>query len=170
MKTKNKLIDPYLLPELPDDLIAAEDEAKRKEIITDEVRAKLPKTITYEFADGTVSEVEIPDEFQEKFYIWNRLEKTRSRAFERNTLSLDAMVFDGESFGKTDGIVERYIHDDLIAELKEKLLSLTDLQRNRFTKWASGMTVREIAAEEHCSIRSIMQSIEQSRRILKNIF
>lgn len=126
--------------------------------------------IKYEFADGTVSEVEVEDSIGAVIIEDRRLEDNLSRKERYHCYSLDAAQFEGAEY--SDGETpEMKLEQEMDAEhIAQAMDELSDVQRRRLLKFAEGKSMREIAREEKVQHRAVVKSIEGARRIFKKNF
>jgi len=124
--------------------------------------------IKYEFADGTVSEVE---ESIGAVIIESRREEDNLARKERyHCYSMDAVQFEGNEYG-TEETPETQMERKLDTErIARALDGLSDVQRRRLLMLADGKSMREIAREEKVQHRAVVKSIEAARKIFKKNF
>lgn len=123
--------------------------------------------IKYEFADGTVTEVEADESIGSFIVDDRRREDNFERNARRRCYSLDAADFEGIEFADNETPESILSDKDETEKIYAALGQLTDVQKRRLLMSASGMTIREIAAKECVYPTAVMKSIEQSRKILK---
>ena len=118
--------------------------------------------VTYRFADGETSQVEVSDESGTMIIESRREEESAERDARRHCWSIDALSYEGEDYGVTDELFAA----ETDAEQKERMTeiiglyrSLTDKQRGRLKLYAEGKTIREIAALEGVDVRAVHDSI-----------
>lgn len=120
--------------------------------------------ITYAFADGTTSVVEVDDEIGAYIMDSRRQEDNDNRRHRYHNYSLDAVAYEGNDYGRCD----TYSFDDeakeLAAHVRDAFSHLTDTQRRRMQMLSKGMTLREIADAEGTSHLAIYYSIEEARK------
>jgi DNA-directed RNA polymerase specialized sigma24 family protein len=126
--------------------------------------------IKYKFADGTVSEVEVDDEFGEQYLTAQRLEEN----YERKTrywvkASLDTLDYEGEWFKDPNPTpLEKVIIDEERKESEKKVQAfystLTERQLRRTLMLQQGFTQRGIAEIEGVNLNAIQKSIEQVKK------
>lgn len=95
--------------------------------------------IKYEFADGTVSEVE--ESIGAVIIEGRRLEDNLSRRERYHCYSLDAGQFEGMEYA--DGVTPESVlmSEEANGELQEALGSLTEIQRERVRRLADGLSI-----------------------------
>lgn len=126
--------------------------------------------IKYEFADGTVSEVEVEESIGAVIIESRREEDNLARKERYHCYSMDAVQFEGDEYG-TEETPETQMERELDTErIAHALDGLSEVQRRRLLKFAEGKSMREIAREEKVQHRAVMKSIEGARRIFKKNF
>lgn len=126
--------------------------------------------IKYEFADGTVSEVEVDEAIGSVILDSRRKEDNLDRKERYHCYSLNAAGFEGEDYASDDTPdkqVEREQESERIHEVLEKL---SEVQRRRLLMLADGMSMREIARAENVQYHAVQKSIDGARKILKKYF
>ena len=127
--------------------------------------------ITYEFADGTRSVVEVSDELGTTILASRREEESAERKHRRHCYSYDAIESEGEEYGESD-FTEELFSDE--AETSERVLDafshLSDVQKKRLQMLAAGLSEREIARREGKDIKTIWESIEGARKKFLRFF
>lgn len=125
--------------------------------------------IKYEFADGTVSEVEVEESIGAVIIEDRRLEDNLSRKERYHCYSLDAAQFEGAEYA-TKETPETQMEQELDAErVAHALDGLSEVQRRRLLMLAEGKSMREIAREEKVQHRAVVKSIEGAKKIfIKN--
>ena len=126
--------------------------------------------IKYEFADGTVSEVEVEDSIGAVIIEDRRLEDNLSRKERYHCYSLDAVQFEGAEY--SDGITPESVlmSEESTGELQEVLGSLTDVQKERVRRLVDGLSINEIARREGVVPNAVMKSVKGVREKLKKFF
>ena len=120
--------------------------------------------IKYEFADGTVSEVEVEESVGAVIIEDRRMEDNLSRRERYHCYSLDAVQFEGAEYsdGETpETKIEREMDTERIAQALD---GLSEVQRRRLLMLAEGKSLREIARMEGKEIKTIRESIEGARK------
>ena len=126
--------------------------------------------IRYEFADGTVSEVEVEESIGAVIIESRREEDNLARKERYHCYSMDAVQFEGDEYG-TEETPETQMERELDTErIAHALDGLSEVQRRRLLKFAEGKSMREIAREEKVQHRAVMKSIEGARKIFKKNF
>lgn len=126
--------------------------------------------IKYEFADGTVSEVEVEDSIGAFIVEDRRLEDNLSRKERYHCYSLDAAQFEGSEYG-TEETPEVQMEQKQDAErIARAMDGLSDVQRRRLLMLADGKSMREIAREEKVQHRAVVKSIEGAKKTFRKNF
>ena len=126
--------------------------------------------IKYEFADGTVSEVEVEESVGAVIIEDRRMEDNLSRRERYHCYSLDAVQFEGAEYsdGETpETKMEREMDTERIAQALD---GLSEVQRRRLLMLAEGKSLREIARMEGKEIKTIRESIEGARKKFLKFF
>lgn len=125
--------------------------------------------IKYEFADGTVSEVEVSEELGTYITASRREEKNYERKVRYHCVaSLDDYDYEGDWLADDTYSPERKYMEEGEERLVNAFLdTLTDIQRERAKKLLDGMTMKEIAESEGKSQEAIFYSVEGIRKKLK---
>ena len=120
--------------------------------------------ITWNFADGTKSEVEVNEELGE-FITASRREESNSDRKERyHCYSLDAILFEGKEYGDYnthDAEIERSEKKKRIAAALE---TLSEIQKRRLLMLAGGCSVNEIARLEGIAPNAAWKSVEGAKK------
>ncbi len=128
--------------------------------------------VKYEFADGTVSEIEVNDELGAYITASRREEEN----YERKTryhcpVSLDSLEFEGDAFADDTYSPERSV---MLAEeesrVRELLQTLTPKQKERVEKLMEGETITEMAQKEGVAYLTVWDSIELVKKKAKTFF
>jgi hypothetical protein len=126
--------------------------------------------ITWNFADGTTSEVEVNEELGNYITASRKEENSAERRHRRHCYSLDAILYEGKEYG-TSTTPE----DDAEAEAQQKRINetfshLTEKQQQRLLMLADGLSCREIARHEGADYKSVYESIEAGKKKFKKFF
>ena len=109
--------------------------------------------ITYEFSDGTKSEVEVSDEIGTMIMEDRRREANADRRERYHCISLDAMAYEGLEFGEPDFTEDMFDEsEERDARVREAFSHLTETQQRRMLMLASGLSEREIARREGVAV------------------
>ena len=123
--------------------------------------------IKYEFADGTVSEVEVEESIGAVIIEDRRLEDNLSRKERYHCYSLDAAEFEGEKMADCETPETVLMGQLENRQIEEALGSLSEVQKRRILMLAQGLSVREIARREGKEIKTIRESIDGARKKFK---
>lgn len=132
--------------------------------------------IKYIFADGTVSEVEVDEEYGRLHLEADRkLENDNRRWRYHVKASLDNCDFEGEWFQDMNPNPHEQMLIDSEYEESEKEVqafkkTLTHIQLTRLEMLEEGMTQREIAEREGVNLSAVQKSIDQIRKKYKTFF
>lgn len=126
--------------------------------------------IKYEFADGTVSEVEVEESIGAVIIEDRRLEDNLSRRERYHCYSLDAVQFEGAEYGTEETPETQVMREIEAKNIAHALDGLSDVQRRRLLMLAEGKSMREIAREEKVQHRAVVKSIGSARKIFKKNF
>ena len=127
--------------------------------------------IKYEFADGTVSEVEVSAEIGSVIIESRKAEHAADeRERYHREFSMDGAEYEGIAWAETVGPEDIALERETQRELRQMMLALTPAQRRRLQHYADGRTYREIATLEGVQIKAIQDSIMQARKKLQKFF
>ncbi len=125
--------------------------------------------IKYEFADGTVSEVEVEESIGAVIIESRRLEDNLARKERYHCYSLDAVDFEGSEYASKD------TPESLLEQTADKwhfkrlLEELPEVQRRRLLLYVQGKSMREVARLEGVDHKAVKKSIEAAKKyFLKN--
>ena len=102
--------------------------------------------VTYKFADGTSSVVEVSDEIGTMIVESRREEDTAAKYAQRHSWSIDALTYEGLDYASYDTYFENEPDEEERARMKEIIgiySSLSEKQRRRLKLFSSGKTYRE---------------------------
>ena len=119
--------------------------------------------IKYEFADGTVSEVEVEESIGAVIIDSRRKERY-------HCYSLDAAQFEGAEYANNETPESLLVSDERRGELQEALEGLTEIQKERVSRLADGLSINEIARREGVAPNAVMKSVKGVREKLKKFF
>lgn len=128
------------------------------------------KIITYKFADGTSSNVEVTDEF---YAVYNEMEITDKRSNRRETrrhVSIEVLVELGiEPITPDNGIYIALFDSFHNEKLREGIAQLLPSQQDLLQRiYFERQTVTEIAKEFGIEVCSISKRLERIYKRLKN--
>ena len=127
--------------------------------------------IKYEFADGTVSEVEVSTDIGSVIVDSRKAEHAADeRERYHREFSMDSAEYEGTDWAETVGPEDLLMEQASRRELQQMLRQLTPVQRRRLLCYADGMTYREIAKLEGTQIKAVQDSIALARKKLQKFF
>ena len=127
--------------------------------------------IKYEFADGTISEVEVSTEIGSVIIESRKAEHAADeRERYHREFSMDAAEYEGVDWAETIGPEDIAIAAAANKELRQMMRLLTPVQRRRLLAYANGLSYREIARREGVDIKTVRESIEGARKKLLKFF
>lgn len=127
--------------------------------------------VTYKFATGEVTEVEVSDEIGTVILDSRRKEHAGNERHRYHTaFSLDDMEYeDKDYFSAADSPEKVFMQKAFDKKRKAMLSQLTPVQRRRFELYENGMSIAEIARSEKSAFNSIKESIESAQKKLKKL-
>ena len=126
--------------------------------------------IKYEFADGTVSEVEVSESIGAVIIEDRRLEDNLSRKERYHCYSLDAAQFVGEEYSDRETPETKMEREMETERIAQALDGLSEVQRRRILMLAGGMSVNEIARKEGVHHSVVSETISAARKKFKKFF
>ena len=126
--------------------------------------------ISYTFANGENSEVEVNEEIGTFILDSRREEDNLGRKERYHCYSLDAAQFEGAEYGTEETPESLLVSDECRGELKEALEGLTEIQKERVSRLADGLSINEIARREGVAPNAVMKSVKGVREKLKKFF
>ena len=126
--------------------------------------------IKYEFADGTVSEVEVEESIGEVIIEDRRLEDNLSRKERYHCYSLDAAQFEGAEYSDRETPETKMEREMDTERIAQALDGLSEVQRRRILMLAGGMSVNEIARKEGVHHSVVSETISAARKKFKKFF
>lgn len=126
--------------------------------------------IKYEFADGTVSEVEVEESIGEVIIEDRRQEDNLARKERYHCYSLDAAQFEGSEYGTEETPEVQMEREQDTERIAHALDGLSEVQRRRLLMLADGKSMREIAREEKVQHRAVVKSIEGAKKTFRRNF
>ena len=125
--------------------------------------------ITWNFADGTTSEVEVNEELGTFITASRREDNNLSRKERYHCYSLDAVLFEGKEYGDNHTPDTEMESAEKRRRIAAALAKLSETQRRRLLMLADGLSVREIARRENKDFKSVHESIDGAKKkFLKN--
>ena len=104
--------------------------------------------VTYKFADGTSSVVEVSDEIGTMIVDSRREEDTAAKYAQRHSWSIDSLAYEGLDYASYDRYFENEPDEEEQARMVEIIgiyRSLSDKQKRRLRLFASGKTAEKRA-------------------------
>ena len=126
--------------------------------------------IKYEFADGTVSEVEVEESIGAVIIEDRRLEDNLSRRERYHCYSLDAAQFEGAAYSDMETPETKMEREMETEHIAQALDGLSEVQRRRILMLAGGMSVNEIARKEGVHHSVVSETISAARKKFKKFF
>lgn len=126
--------------------------------------------ITWQFTDGSKSEIEAPDDIGTVILDSRRKEDNLDRKERYHCYSIDALEYgDKDIHTPTSGETPEteYVLAEDNARIREALSALTDIQRRRLLMLANGISLRDIAKVEGTNHKSVEESIISARKKFK---
>ena len=121
--------------------------------------------IKYEFADGTVSEVEVEESIGAVIIEDRRLEDKLSCRERYHCYSLDAAQFEGMEYADYETLERLLAAMEEDRHLYEAFWQLSQVQRRRILMLAEGMFVKEIAHKEGVHHSVVSEAISAAKKI-----
>jgi DNA-binding CsgD family transcriptional regulator len=129
--------------------------------------------ISYKFADGTKKDVAMEDEYG-TFIVDSRKEEHADNERERYHAAFsidDPDSYESQRFSDNSSNPEEiYLRQCESNNLSRGLMALTETQRRRLLKLASGKSIAVIAREEGTAYNTVKESINQARKIMKKFY
>ena len=121
--------------------------------------------ITYKFADGSTSEVEVSEEIGTVIMDSRRKESNADRKERYHCWSMDAIDYEGIAYSVPDFVNALFDDtEEMNARVRTAFSRLTETQQRRMLMLASGMSERDIARREGVNIRAVVESVEYARK------
>ena len=121
--------------------------------------------ITYQFANGDVSEVEVTEEVGNVIVDSRRKEDNLDRKERYHCYSYDAIDYEGEEYADPDTPASILERDELSERVHSAMSHLTEIQVRRITLLAEGHSIREIARMEGVDHKAVAKSIESAKKV-----
>ena len=125
--------------------------------------------ITWNFTDGTTSEIEVNEEIGNYITASRREEDNLSRKERHHCYSLDAILFEGKEYGDNHTPETEMETAERNKRLYAAMETLTEVQRRRLLMLADGLSAREIARTEGVAHKQVLKSIELARKKLRDL-
>ena len=124
--------------------------------------------ITYTFADGSTSTIEVNNEIGTFIIDCRREEENSNRRHCYHCYSLDAITYEGNEYGEWDEYPCEDNYESIAEQLRAALSKLTEIQRRRLILVARGLTVRQVAAREGVALYAVQKSLAAARKTMKH--
>lgn len=126
--------------------------------------------ITWDFADGVTSEVEVNEELGDYITASRREEESAARKHRRHCYSLDAIVYEGEGYGTKTSPEDDMEMDAQQKRIHDAFSHLTEKQQARLLMLADGLSCHEIARREGTNFKTVYESIEAGKKKFNKFF
>jgi len=129
--------------------------------------------IKYESVTGEITEVEVSEEIGAVIIDSRRKEENLARKERYHCYSIEAIKFgdcDEHAVATEETPLTELIRNEDNAYIFDAFSHLSDAQQRRMLMLASGMTLREIAAEENVHFTTIKESVESARKKFLKFF
>ena len=127
--------------------------------------------IKYEFADGSVSLVEVSDELGLEIQRMDREEESSNRKERRHCpYSLDRAKYQGMEFADPNTREAQEELEESQARVDAFKATLTQTQLEVLELLDDGLSIREIAKQKQRNHKSICETVEQLRKKYKKFF
>lgn len=126
--------------------------------------------ISYTFANGENSEVEVNEEIGTFILDSRREEDNLGRKERYHCYSLDAADYEGQDYADPqtpETVLER---EDGLRHMERIMKAMPEVQRRRLLLYAEGKSLREIARIEGVDHKAVKKSIEAARKFFRKNF
>ena len=126
--------------------------------------------ISYTFANGENSEVEVNEEIGTFILDSRREEDNLGRKERYHCYSLDAADYEGQDYADPqtpETVLER---EDALRHMERIMEAMPEVQRRRLLLYAEGKSFREIARMEGVDHKAVKKSIEAARKFFRKNF
>lgn len=126
--------------------------------------------ISYTFANGEVSEVEVSEDVGTFILDSRREEDNLGRKERYHCYSLDAADYEGWDYADPqtpETVLER---EDSLLHMERIMEEMPEVQRRRLLLYAEGKSFREIARMEGVDHKAVKKSIEAARKFFRKNF
>lgn len=126
--------------------------------------------ISYTFANGENSEVEVNEEIGTFILDSRREEDNLGRKERYHCYSLDAADYEGQDYADPqtpETVLER---EDGLRHMERIMEAMPEVQRRRLLLYAEGKSLREIARIEGVDHKAVKKSIEAARKFFRKNF
>ncbi len=126
--------------------------------------------ITWNFADGTTSAVEVNEEIGNYITASRREEASTARKHRRHCYALDAIDYEGDEYGTKTSPEDDMETDVQKKRIHEAFSHLTEKQQQRLLMLADGLSCHEIARQEGANFKTVYESIEAGKKKFMKFF
>ena len=126
--------------------------------------------ITWKFADGTTSEVEVNEEIGSYITASRREESNLARKERYHCYSLDAIDYEGLEYATDTTPETDLILEENTARINATLDKLSVTQKRRLLMFVDGLSANEIARIENVAPNAAWKSIEGAKKKFKKHF
>lgn len=126
--------------------------------------------ITYTFADGSISEVEVTEDVGNVIVELDRQEYNSNHRQRRHNCSLEAYDTYGNLISTDENIEEDYIQNEEFSALRAAIAKLSPRQQHLISEvYFEGKSVAQVAREEGLDRTSVRDALERAlKKIQKN--
>lgn len=128
--------------------------------------------ITYTFADGKESTIEVAENWGEVILEFDRLERNNNQTEKRRHASLDAMDYEGDFFAVTDDYIESIFREPSKTDKLKVAISTLKPKQQELLKalFFEGMTQEQYAEKLGVSRPAVTQQLKTILKKLKKFF
>lgn len=126
--------------------------------------------ISYTFANGENSEVEVSEEIGTFILDSRREEENLGRKERYHCYSMDAADYEGKDYADLHTPETVLEEKTDTRRIEEVMAAMPDVQRRRLLLYAEGKTLREIARMEGVDHKAVKKSIEAARKFFSKNF
>jgi DNA-directed RNA polymerase specialized sigma24 family protein len=126
--------------------------------------------ITYEFADGTISTIEVDEELGAFITASRRAENSCDRKQRYHCYSLDHIDYEGMEYAEKQSLEDKLEDKESEERVQAFLKTLPEVQKRRAEMLLDGMSAREIALSEGVGHTAINDSIKLIRKKYQTFF
>lgn len=127
--------------------------------------------ITYTFADGSISEVEVTEDVGNVIVELDRQEYNSNHRQRRHNCSLEAYDTYGNLISTDENIEEDYIQNEEFSALRAAIAKLSPRQQHLISEvYFKGKSVAQVAREEGLDRTSVRDAVERALKKIQKIF
>ena len=126
--------------------------------------------ITWNFADGITSEVEVNEELGAFITASRREESNLDRKERYHCDSFDAIDYEGLEYATDSTPETEFIREENAARINAALDKLSETQKRRLLMFAEGLSVNEIARIEGVAPNAAWKSIKGAKKKFLKMF